>query len=135
MGGYGSSRWGTTVTRVSTEGLPRLDVRVLERMGCLRLGASAAVTWDSGTSITVEVLSHDPRFVTLQYLAQTGSGSPAVVRQLIRITTTPCTFGGTQVWFSCPGCCTRCAVLYGLKGWFRCRGCHRLAYASTREDR
>jgi hypothetical protein len=134
MGGYGSSRWGATVTRVSTEGLPRLDVCILERMGCLRLGASAAVTWDSGTSITVEALSLDPRFVTLQYLTGTGSGSPAVVRQLILITTTPCAFGGTRVWFSCPGCCARCAILYALGGVFRCRRCHRLAYASTRED-
>lgn len=134
MGGYGSGRWGATVTRVSTEGLLRLDVRVLEREGCLQSGTSATVTWSNDASVTTRVDSGDPDAVTLQYLARTCNGSWRALQDDINLETTPCSFGGTRVWFSCPGCCTRCAVLYALGGLFRCRRCHRLAYASTRED-
>jgi hypothetical protein len=54
MGGHGSTRWGTTITRATTDGLPRFDVRALARAGGLRPGTVAIVTWDGTTSIAVE---------------------------------------------------------------------------------
>ena len=43
MGGFGSNRWGTTVTRRSTDDVPQLDVRVLSREGTLQPGATSVV--------------------------------------------------------------------------------------------
>ena len=51
----------------------------------------------------------------------------AISIQLLR---TPCHFGGTRLWFKCPGCRRRCAKLYFCDGSFRCRRCHELGYAS-----
>jgi hypothetical protein len=35
-----------------------------------------------------------------------------IFSQWVRITTTPCHFGGVRYWFLCPGCSRRCAILY-----------------------
>lgn len=135
MGGFGSSRWDNTVTRVTTDGLLRLDIRALTRDGCLRPGASATVTWNMGASIATEVPLDDPDHIRLGYSIYTGSGDWHYVDEQISMVSTPCTFGGTRRWFSCPGCGVRCAVLYALYGLFRCRSCHDIAYSSTRKSR
>lgn len=132
MGGFGSTRWATTLTRVSTEGLPRLDVRALARAGGLAPGATGSVTWRDGTSITVQAIPGVPARLALRYAACTGTGQWIHVDDTVAVTRTPCQFGGSRAWFACPGCNSRCAVLYGMGGRFRCRCCHHLAYVSTR---
>ncbi len=133
MGGYGSTRWSMVVTRVSTEGVLRLDVRSLARDGCLLPGTSATITWSEGASITTEVGSDAPSVIILEYCVSTDGRLWLQVRNQIPLTTTPCIFGGVRDWFACPGCGGRCAILYALKGHFQCRACNRLAYASTRD--
>jgi hypothetical protein len=132
MGGPGSSRWGTTVTRVLADGLLRLDVRVLAREGALKPGVTSTVTWGSGASLTITVPTDDAECVHLEYEVQTPPNMVIPIRERIRLTRTPCTFGGNRIWFACPGCGDRCAVLYAVKGGFQCRKCHCVAYASTR---
>jgi hypothetical protein len=58
-------------------------------------------------------------------------------RDSIRLTSTPCPYGGRRLWFLCPNmpCRRRVAKLYLRGGFFRCRACHRLTYASQREAR
>lgn len=137
MGGYGSSRWGTTVTCLTTEGLPRLDVRALARAGGLVPGTSASITWQSGdgriATIITSVPLDQPTSLFLEYTILTSTESWRSIREPIALAGTPCHYGGTRTWARCPGCTTQCAVLYGFGGGFRCRGCHGLAYASTRE--
>jgi hypothetical protein len=132
MGGYDSTRWRMTVTRLTTEGLPRLDVRALARAGALRPGAIATITWGEGATVTTEIPHDDPDHLTLRYRACAGFTSWAFVQESVSLTRTPCTYGGKRVWFVCPACRNRCALFYALGGCFRCRSCHRLAYASTR---
>lgn len=132
MGGCGSTRWEMTVTRRSTEGFLRLDVRHLARNGCLRPGTSAAITWGPATSITAEVGRERPDAVTLRYVVHRGNTPCLSMNETVSLTKTPCTFGGSRIWFCCPGCGGRCAVLYAVAGYFRCRTCHQLAYWSTR---
>ena len=135
MGGPGSSRWRMTVTRLTTERLLRLDVRVLAREGALRPGTVSTVTWGNGASVVGHIPCDGPVCLMLAY--------EMVDRRLIRrfvtarlpILTTPGTVGGARDWFGCPGCGARCAVLYALHGRFCCRCCHKLAYASTRQQR
>ncbi len=138
MGGYGSSRWGSTVTRMTTEGLPRLDVRVLAREGCLIGGTLATIAWHCGDSvwatITTQVHADEPDALILEYNTLRSSGSWMPIQERIGLDTTSCHFGGERSWLMCPGCGQRRAVLFAVSGRFRCRGCHQLAYSSTRED-
>jgi hypothetical protein len=132
MGGPGSSRWGITVTRMTTEGLPRLDVRVLARQGALRPGTTATVTWDSGASVTTTVTTDAPDCLRLAYVVVDRRGVGRSVTARVPLLTTPGTVGGVRAWFGCPGCGRRCAVLHALGGRFRCRGCHHLTCRSIR---
>ena len=133
MGGYGSSRWETSVTRMTMEGLLRLDVRALVRKGGLQPGTLATIAWDNGATISTEVTPACPDVVTVNYNASTPTGSWLPIHEDVSLTRTSCTLGGTRTWFACPGCGIRCAVLYALGGYFRCRTCHQLAYSSTRQ--
>lgn len=131
MGGYGSSRWGMTVTCLSTEGLPRLDIRALARAGGLVPGTTTII-WGGAASMTAEVPLDALDVITLTYVVRTSTDEWQSISDRIRVFRTPCTFGGTRVWFACPGCATRRAILYGLGGYFRCRACHNIVHASTR---
>jgi hypothetical protein len=53
--------------------------------------------------------------------------------QSISLLRTPCHYGGIRSWFSCPGCCQRCAILYFDDVSFRCRKCHGFAYRTQLE--
>jgi hypothetical protein len=132
MGGVGSSRWTTTVTRVTTEGLPRLDVRALAHAGALRPGTVTRIRWGPDAAIATVVPPDRTGVLVLRYDVGIGSRRLLLVEESLCLVTAPCTFGGVRVWFACPGCGARCAVLYSPGGLFRCRACHRLAYVSTR---
>jgi hypothetical protein len=44
----------------------------------------------------------------------------------VTVTSTPCHFGGSRLWFVCPDCGRRCAILYP----WRCRICAKGRYVS-----
>ena len=46
---------------------------------------------------------------------------------------TPCNYGGSRKWFSCPHCNRRVAIIYGAGKLFLCRHCHNLTYGSQQE--
>jgi hypothetical protein len=121
-----------TLTRLTTDGLPRLDVRALARAGALRPGVTSMVSWGWGANISVHCPVDEPARVVLAYRAHLAHDHRQDVQETIPVRLTPCAFGGQRSWFVCPGCGTRCAVLYAYWGVVRCRGCHHLTYASTR---
>lgn len=125
MGGFGSGR-PSGGGKTCVEHMRRLDVRQLARAGYLEPGQSYAWSW-TATDIRVKV--GDDR-LELAYRANDRD-----MRYGIWLDRTPCTYGGTRIWWSCPaiGCGRRCAVLYGGPT-FACRRCYRLAYASQREE-
>ena len=55
--------------------------------------------------------------------------------QTISLDKTRCHYGGFRYWFKCPQCHTRSGVLYYLDSEFLCRQCHRLPYATQREEK
>ena len=55
-------------------------------------------------------------------------GEPAPVS----ISRTPCHFGGSRPWFSCPQCRERVAVLFRGTGGLGCRVCSALYYETQR---
>lgn len=135
MGGPGSSRWTTTVSRLTTDGLLRLDVRALARAGALQPGVSATVRWDGLVSVTTSVAPEAPDGLVVAYGVWADTGAWMPVTERLQLSRTLSTFGGDRPWFLCPNCGSRRAVLYGVGGWFRCRECHHLTYPSTRATR
>jgi hypothetical protein len=73
--------------------------------------------------------------VTLDYRARDRSGEWQTMNYPVRLSWTPCTYGGQRAWWLCPaaGCGRRVAVLYGGKV-YACRHCHQLAYRTQREQ-
>lgn len=142
MGGYGSNRWSWAYTRLETDGLLCLDVRWLQRQGYISapLGRvrTTVVSWASPEqvvgAIMVRVYGDGTDAVLLDYCLEGGDGCCVPVREWVRLDRTPCHYGGERVWFLCPGCGTRRAILYCVAGRFHCRACHDLAYSSTRES-
>jgi hypothetical protein len=57
------------------------------------------------------------------------------IRERILLTSTNCHGGGHRLWFLCPGCRSRRAILYLEQELFRCRWCNKLAYASQYPSR
>lgn len=139
MGGYFSTRWNWERTRQSTDPLMKLDVRVLRREGALKPGAVAAQFWTRRGEAAGDIMTRtnaDASVVTLVYTTtDRATGASENVRDDVELEPLENTLGGHRVWFRCPGCDGRCAVLFCVAGHFRCRHCHRLAYTSTREDR
>ena len=136
MGGIGSGNRWRYGTRSTTDDLRCLDVRLWARDGLLRPGTHGKTKWlrrgEVVASINVRA-EHDR--VILSYRHRRGGHEWKDEEYAVRLSRTPCTLGGTRPWFICPavGCGRRVAQLYG-GAIFACRYCHRLAYASTRED-
>lgn len=133
----GGSRWGAgrPGTRVKAEYLQRVDVREWARRGCLIAAGSFSWSWHRGgePSGSIGVWMDSPDAMTFRY-ALTVNGEQQSIAQRVNLTHTPCPYGGTRQWFSCPRCARRVALLYLRGGRFACRRCQRVAYASQSED-
>lgn len=131
MGGYGSGRQSTKGT---TSNFLRLDIRTLKRDGMLMPGRTSHVYWSPrGSEIAsiIEVRAEGHR-VVIGYRSEGCNGEWQDREYPIKIEQTDCNLGGQRVWFWCPDCGRRVAVLYGWER-FACRHCRNLAYASQRE--
>ena len=51
----------------------------------------------------------------------------------IKLTKTPCNYGGFRHWFACPRCGKRVSVLYGVR--LQCRHCANVVNASSQMGR
>lgn len=135
MGGFGSGR-RPHANLATTEDRLGLDVRWLQRNGCLLTLGKQTITWSmSGVEVGKAHLSSEHGWLNLSYRHQSSLGLWQAVDCTVRIETTPCHYGGHRVWFRCPSahCGRRIAILYvGSK--VECRYCARLAFASQRES-
>jgi hypothetical protein len=137
MGGYGSTRWLGQQTRLDTDGLLKLDIRVLRRQGALQPGALSNQTWTRWGECVGMVntfTSHSGGALILSYIIVRDGRAPEDIRETVILEATPCIFGGKRTWFRCPGCSSRRSGLFSVEGRFRCRRCHDLAYTATRQD-
>ena len=132
--GTGGLRYGAgrPALHVKAEHCRRIDVRRWQREGVLQEGRAG--TWQWSDPETGEVRA------AIGYRANGGSvtlnysinDSPRTQR--VWLTETPCNYGGTRQWFTCPVRGERVAVLFLRAGRFACRQCQRIAYASQSED-
>jgi hypothetical protein len=125
MGGFNSGR---KAGKGTTEGRNTLDVRKCQRDGVLIPGTQFESSWtrngQPSGAITVQV--HD-NSVSLIY----RHGGDTDLNYPVRIERTPCNYGGERVWWLCPCCGRRVALLFAGKV-FSCRHCLDLTYESTR---
>ena len=129
MGGFGSGRRSG---RDVTADYRSLDVRELNRAGVLTPGWCGGWCWyrrsEKRAEIGIEVTEASVR---LRYTLTTG-GERNDHDDSVGLVRTPCHYGGFRVWFLCPSCARRVAILYG-GAKFVCRHCRDLAYPVQRE--
>lgn len=114
----------------TTDDAYEIDVRRLHRGGYL--SAVHQMTWRWGEDATIRLRTSSDG-VLLSYRYEARRGQWGVVEQFVAVIRTPCHFGGTRPWFSCPCCSKRVAILY-LWNVPICRRCAQLVYASQNTD-
>ena len=97
----------------------------------------------SSIGVTVSTMDGDS-YVRFQYIStDRNTGEKTEYDYKVRLTTTPCNFGGVRYWFNCPlsrngvYCGRRVGKLYKAPGavYFGCRHCYNLSYESRNESR
>lgn len=135
MGGRGSGRQFRWDAKRTTESLHSIDMRRLKKWGSLEPGRSGTLSWSNNGKQTASVgykMENDRMILNYRYRSNGGESEP--VEQTINFDRTPCNYGGHRMWFLCPRCFKRVAVLYGPGKYFLCRHCLDLAYTSQQEN-
>jgi hypothetical protein len=105
----------------------RVDVRQLKRDGYLEAGRAARFWWRAEGELV------GPVTVTAGTV-EGGHGAVDIIgpdfAACVHLTTTPCTFGD-RIWFTCPDCERRCAVLLVETGSLTCQQCANAPNLST----
>ncbi len=99
-------------------------------------GIAGLLSWSNGGEQTgfIDYRMEADRMI-LNYRHRSNGREWEPVEQSITLDRTPCNYGGHRVWFLCPRCLKRVAVLYGAGKYFFCRHCYNLAYGSQQESR
>ncbi len=131
MGGWGSGSYYRMKNGKNTAecSLP-LDIRKLKREGCLTPGVCFSWQWSFGGNVrsSIGITVHED-YLKLQYTHK----KTEEIKQRIYFNRTPCNYGGDRIWFTCPHCDRRCAVVYGAGKYFSCRKCYNLTYETCNE--
>jgi len=134
MGGLGSGNWFRWDKRNYLDELISIDVQRWKRDGLLQPGRKFSWSWlygdEAHDSISVRV---EPGRVVLMFRQRDQGEGWCEVEELIVLSHTPCTYGGKRVWFVCPSCQRRAALLRCQRPYFVCRRCCRLPYQSQSE--
>jgi hypothetical protein len=102
-----------------------LNANQLAKNGWFRDGLQlGSLKWKTGANISLQYRGA-LKELDLQYNLDGESH-----RQTIRISKTPCNFGGYRYYFHCPGCGARRYKLHLAHSGFYCRQCYSLPYYS-----
>ena len=116
--------------RLKAEQTPKIDIRVWHKWGLLREGGTNTWSWSRGGE-SVGNIRFNVRSDSIR-LGYSIDGQDA--SQTIGTTATPCHYGGSRTWLTCPICHQRSAVLYLRSGRFACRKCQRVSYTSQSDS-
>ena len=117
MGGKGSGNYIKRGSKPTVETQNSLDLRWMKSRGCLYTGASGAISWSSGGQLGKKVnffVERKEACARIQGYAPCGTNGPEM-RKIINFDRTSCNYGGTRMWFRCPGCRRRTPVLYWIE--------------------
>ncbi len=135
MGGVGSGR-PSNYTRV-VESTKRIDIRYMRRQCLLKPGLSGNLNWSRNGELTASVaftVGSDQVTISYRYRNRLSASDWQDIERHIRLSETPCHYGGARQWFLCPRCNRRCEVLCGADKYFLCRQCYRLPYQTQLEN-
>lgn len=130
MGGWGSGRQYHINPKLLTEDAAPLDIRKLKSKNLLIPGSKITATWSTDGIVHASigaVVYEDCMILKYTY------NKTEKVNQNIYFTYTPCNFGGKRVWYCCPVCGRRCAIIYSSEINFACRICCDLTYKTCNE--
>ena len=130
-GGYRYNA-GRPASKGKADACMRLDVREMHVRSVLQPGRSGSWNWSN--SYTGERTGSISYGVEGAELVLRYSLNDEAKLQRVPILRTPCKFSASRLWFGCPHCRARVAVLYMRRGGFYCRNCARVAYYSQSED-
>jgi hypothetical protein len=133
MGGFGSGR---CVTRQKTDDCVSIDIRAWRREGVLDCALPVCIFQLRSGDVTVRGWAHIERqHCTLTITCHRDDGTRwADHDKVICFDFTPCHYGYTRTWFSCPACGRRVAILYHDQNHhWSCRKCSHLLYPSQCE--
>lgn len=132
MGSIGSGRQPYAL-RKTTEDYLSVDIRAWYRDGMMTPGNKTCWQWSRrNKSFATLSVAMGIKELVLRPL-ETESLNFRGDSYGIELDWTDCALGGKRIWFRCPLCRNRVAILYWGQG-FGCRKCFKLAYASERED-
>ena len=136
IGGVGSGRWCRGGGKTTTEEVHQVDIRYMQRQGLLRLpGYIGSLWWSCGGEQTGSINFRVERnCLVLMYRHQSYGEEWQKIKEQVWFDRTPCNYGGERLWFLCPNCSKRVAVLYCAGIRFLCRHCYDLSYRSQRES-
>lgn len=126
--GRGGSRFGAGRPgyRLQAEHTLKIDLRVWHKRGLLWDGGTNSWSWSRGGEPVGSIMFT----VSVDNIRLTYATNGQDASQTIRTTSTPCRYGGSRRWFTCPCCGGRCLVLFMRSGRFACRQCQRVSYTS-----
>lgn len=117
------------MAKATVEGYNRIDIRKWERDGVLTPGTRNWYWVKDGETISSISVETQLSRVVLRYKARESGGNWAPIEDSISLDLTTSALGRERLWFLCPGCGRRVAILFGGK-YFRCRRCLGLVYKS-----
>lgn len=130
MGGFGSGRYPRSGGRRKCENALPLDIRDLYRAECLVPGKRFSWSWKRRGKQYASIGAWvEEDHMTLEYLY-----AGEEVRQRIPFNWTVPEYGGKRIWFTCPYCWGRCAVLYSMGQYYGCRTCAGVVHKSNMQD-
>ncbi len=140
-------RWSHS-SRLTTEDCKSISVKFLKDHHYFDVEGirHGGMNWSRGgvktgsISFTVSTIEGDEYIRFLYTQTDNHSGEKTDLDYKVRLTSTPCHFGGRRWWFVCPlvvngrDCNHRVGVLYlGGGKYFGCRQCYNLTYRSSKE--
>jgi hypothetical protein len=124
--------------KMTTEEAKKIDIRELQRRQSLYCGNTSELSWyNARTKEQIGCIGFEvkPDCLVFNYRAKHQHSQHWQQYQVIApLTYTPCNYGNSRVWFKCPRCSKRVAILY-INAQIACRTCQRLNYASQQQTK
>ena len=124
--------------KMTTEEAKRIDIREWQRNNDLQNGNSGELSWrNSRTKEITGSISFEVKTdcLVFSYRAKRHNDQHWQNYKVIApLTYTSCNYGNSRVWFMCPRCSKRVAILY-VNTQIACRTCQRLNYASQQKTK
>ena len=109
-----------------------LDIRALQRRDALITGRSTTLAFFRNDRLVCQLfVTSNAGSISWSYRSAADNGRKKdPCSNEVEVINTPCYFGGTRPWFSCPSCHKRAAILYFVSSKLVCRTCGHFNYAS-----